>query len=92
MEAGRRRRTSRRGPRGADALRRRRIVQKPYDVDVEFVGNRRPNVLKRFWDLAEPRDRLASTRRCAAAAPCPDVHWSLSVAQKRGMTAMVITG
>eukprot|EP00940_MAST-03C_sp_MAST-3C-sp2_P000349 g349.t1 len=37
---------------------RRRITQKPYDVDVEVVGDKRPRVLREFWDLSDPTKRL----------------------------------
>ena len=37
---------------------RRRIVKKPYDVDLECVGDRRGAVLGKFWKLEKPSERL----------------------------------
>ena len=36
---------------------RRRITQKLFDVDVKFAGDKRPKMLKQFWNL-QPRERV----------------------------------
>lgn len=37
---------------------RRRIQKKMFDVDLRFIGDKRPNVLKQFWKLQEPKQRF----------------------------------
>ena len=37
---------------------RRNICIKPYDVDLELVGDHRADVLRRFWKLADPEERV----------------------------------
>lgn len=41
---------------------RRRIVRKPFDVDLELIGERRGSVLGRFWGMGQ-RERLAFIKR-----------------------------
>ena len=36
---------------------RRKITRKPYDVDVAFVGDRRPKFLEKFWQLDDFQKR-----------------------------------
>ena len=46
---------------GASSVRmcsRRRITKKPYDVDVKFMGDKRPDMLRQFHKLKEPKERL----------------------------------
>eukprot|EP00939_MAST-03C_sp_MAST-3C-sp1_P001123 g1123.t1 len=38
---------------------RRSITLKPYDVDIHYVGDKRPKALQTFWRLDDPRERLA---------------------------------
>lgn len=49
---------ARRGASRVTILARRRITRKPYDVDLEAVGDRRAQVLGQFWKLDEPCARL----------------------------------
>ena len=37
---------------------RRRITKKMFDVDLVFAGEKRPKVLKQFWNLQEPKERV----------------------------------
>ncbi|CAM9311836.1 unnamed protein product [Discosporangium mesarthrocarpum] len=47
-----------RGASSVTLCARRHIIRKPYDVDIEYMGARRPNVLKEFWRLKDPRKRM----------------------------------
>ncbi|CAD7969392.1 unnamed protein product [Amoebophrya sp. A25] len=48
-----------RGASSVTLCSRRKITRKPYDVDVGFVGDRRPNFLQAFWQLDDFRKRKA---------------------------------
>ena len=49
---------------------RRRIQQKMFDVDTKFVGDKRPSVLKQFWKLQEPKQRLSFNAALRGGDPC----------------------
>ena len=60
---------------------------KPYDVDLEAVGDRRSKVLCRFWKLAGPAERLAFMAKAGGGSMNEEVLHEL-MAFARAKTAM----
>ncbi len=71
----------RRGARVCIAARRR-ISVKPYDVDLELTGDKRADVLRRFWALAEPARRIEFIRALrGGGSMSPEVYENLRAAR-----------